>query len=375
MAPSAQIITAEVIDIQDPDIPFFYHIVRVVIEFLDKIPILQWITYVVHVVGDFFSGIWHSIVDFLRASLHQLTSILAKFGRYILAILLWVGGLLLTAVLWLLKWAAIVLVSSIILLLALDAAIKYFSREEPRDQQTTLLASDWQSSNYHTFAHGTSGATSLPKKPKWFKPNRTEPNGPATSSTNTQPSGAGAGHRHPNNSGHGSNRQASDDAGREGPRAQDKAAREEEERRRKEEQRQRKEEDRRRREEVAQDAARRKKLGAEALSRAFAAWVRMITDLTTEDMTRMGRIPNPPDVPLRCGEACREARANLGVAFCKHSMGILVENYTMTNSIKREEFVRKLVRAVHPDNQKFVRSDARVREQAAEMTKILNGLL
>lgn len=56
-------------------------------------------------------------------------------------------------------------------------------------------------------------------------------------------------------------------------------------------------------------------------------------------------------------------------------MKVLVENYTMVNGIKRKELARKLVRTFHPDNQKFVISDVRVREQAAEMTKILNGML
>lgn len=70
-----------------------------------------------------------------------------------------------------------------------------------------------------------------------------------------------------------------------------------------------------------------------------------------------------------------EARAGLGISFCKHSMKVLVENYTMVNGIKREELARKLVRTFHPDNQKFVISDVRVREQAAEMAKILNGML
>ncbi|KAK7738323.1 hypothetical protein SLS53_006132 [Cytospora paraplurivora] len=372
MAPSAQNTTAQATDIENPDYPFLYHIIRLLVDFIANIRIREWITHVVRVVGGFFSGIWQSIVNFLRAALDQLASSLLRLGRYILEILSWAGGLLLAAALWLLKWAAIILVSSMILLLALDAAVKYLDREKRTNRHTPLLASNWQSSNHQTFVQADRGQSSLPNRSRWFNFNRTGSNRPPTSSTDTQTSGTGAGQRHPSSSGYGSNRQANDEAGRERQSRQEKAA-QEEERRRKERETQRKEQERRRREEAAQ----REKLNAEALSRAFAAWIKRVTDMTTEDMTRMGRIPDPPrpDVPLQCGEACREARAGRGSSFCTHSMRILVENHAMVNGIKREEFVRKLVRAVHPDNQKFIRSDARVREQAAEMTKILNGML
>lgn len=394
MAPSAHLITTTTTDIQDQVSLWFSRVVQAVADLLSdtQAHIFSWFSHLVQAVFDFLSGIWQSFIGFPKWLLHTIVSGLSEAGGFVLRVLARAGAFLLLLLLELLRWVVIILVTAAVVVLVVAALTKYFSREEDIYRRPQLLAPNQYSTNgYQTFSYRKTNTPSFPAISfKWLNFSRTETARPSTWSST---SGTAAGHRHRTEPESRTYWQTDDAAAREQQRVREQAAQKEQERLQKQEaeeaagreraraERERIQAERERRQrhqrQQAEEANRRKRAKAQDLTRKFEAWMKRSSGMTPEDMAKIQHIPDPPAVPLRCDETCKEAKAELRVAFCKHSMKDLIEAYiTASNSnFKREELVKQLVRIWHPDNQKFIRSDRRVRKQAAEMTKILNGML